>query len=160
MPRKSTKKENTTEPKVAKKRTTKKTTKTEVKEVEFNVSEMINWTDEECALKDKELHFSVAGVRDIFKSLKAVNDQLLATKDNLTLLKLSLAKGLMTGYKVTCPHCKREYVVNSMELNRENPILCKVCGTEYKENESISGIALIPDESIDNKIKDNETLTI
>lgn len=134
--------------------------KAEEKELEFNVSEIIKWTDEECASKDKELHFSVASVRDIFKSLVAVNEKLSNTQENLNLLKLTLSRGLMTGYKITCPNCKREYVVDSMKLNRSSYVKCETCGTEYKENECISGVALIADKAIDNKIKDNETVII
>ena len=79
---------------------------------------------------------------------------------NLNLLKVTFAKGLMTGYKIVCPHCKREYVVGSSELNRESTVACKVCGTEYKENENISGVAVVSDESIDDKVKDNETVVL
>ena len=159
MPRKST---NKTEIKEIKEAKTKKksTKKVEEKELEFNVAEMIKWTDEECATKDKELHFKVASVRDIFKSLVTVNEQLSTTQENLNLLKLTLSRGLMTGYKVTCPHCKREYVVGSTELNREAFVSCKICGTEYKENECISGVALVADETINERVKDNETVII
>ena len=149
MTRKSTKKATSTEAKVK-----------EVKKVEFNISDMVNWTDEECALKDKEFHFSVIEVRDILKSLTGIGQELATVRSNFNLLKSALSKGLMTGYKISCPHCKNEYVVSSSELNRESAITCKKCGKEYRENASISGIAVVSDASIDDKVKDNETVVI
>jgi predicted Zn finger-like uncharacterized protein len=114
----------------------------------FNIAEVIEWTDEECKAKDKEFKFYVADMRNILRSLVAVNNDLVETQNKLALLKSSLAKGLMTGYKIVCPHCKREYIVNSMELNRDSEVVCKVCGTSYKETENIDGIATVDkDES-------------
>ena len=112
----------------------------------FNITEVIEWTDEECKAKDKEFKFYVADMRNILRSLVAVNKDLVETQNKLTLLKLALSKGLMTGYNISCPHCNREYTVNSMELNRDNEVVCKICGTSYKEVENIKGIAMIDED--------------
>ena len=61
---------------------------------------------------------------------------------------------------IICPHCKREYVVSSTELNRDSAITCKVCGTEYKENENIDGLEMVTDESVSDMVKDNETVVV
>ena len=147
MPRKSTKKvETATEETKEKKTTKKKTTKKEEPKVEFNIAEVVNWTDEECTAKDKDLKFHVADVRNILRSLVSVNEKLVETTKNFNNLKVTFAKGLMTGYQVTCPHCHREYIVDSMSLNRKDKIMCKVCGTEYKEDENITGIKMASDD--------------
>jgi hypothetical protein len=152
MPRKKKSETEVAETKSTKKKSTKKMATsteslTEGKPV-FNIAEVIEWTDEECKAKDKEFKFYVADMRNILRSLVAVNNDLVETQNKLTLLKSSLAKGLMTGYKIVCPHCKREYIVNSMELNRDSEVVCKVCGTSYKETENIDGIATVDkDES-------------
>ena len=66
MPRKSTKKvETATEETKAKKTTKKKAAKKEEPKVEFNIAEVVNWTDEECTAKDKDLKFHVADVRNM-----------------------------------------------------------------------------------------------
>lgn len=113
----------------------------ETSKPEFQLSEIINWTDEECTEKDKVLKFTVADMRDILKALAAKNQEVLAVTEKLNLLKSTISKGLMTGYTIICPHCGRKYMVSSTELNRKDTVMCKVCGTEYKENEHISGIA-------------------
>lgn len=147
MPRKSNKKveekiEATVEAKSE--ATKKKVSKKE--EPVFTIGEMIKWTDEECKAQDKKLKFKVIDVRNILQSLVSVNDRLSDTTYKLNILKSSLSQGLMTGYKIKCPHCQREYIVNSMELNRTDNIMCKVCGTEYKEVENINGISLFSDD--------------
>lgn len=147
MPRKSTKKvETAIEETKAKKTTKKKATKKEEPKVEFNIAEVVNWTDEECTAKDKDLKFHVADVRNILRSLVSVNEKLVETTKNFNILKVTFARGLMTGYQVTCPHCHREYIVDSMSLNRKDKIMCKVCGTEYKEDENITGIKMASDD--------------
>ena len=147
MPRKSTKKvETATEETKAKKTTKKKATKKEEPKVEFNIAEVVNWTDEECTAKDKDLKFHVADVRNILRSLVSVNEKLVETTKNFNVLKVTFAKGLMTGYQVTCPHCTREYLVDSMSLNRKDKVMCKICGTEYKEDENITGIKMASDD--------------
>jgi hypothetical protein len=147
MPRKSTKKvEATTEETKEKKTTKKEATKKEEPKVEFNIAEVVNWTDEECTAKDKDLKFHVADVRNILRSLVSVNEKLVETTKNFNILRVTLAKGLMTGYQVTCPHCHREYVVDSMSLNRTYKVMCKICGTEYKEDENITGIKMSSDD--------------
>ena len=147
MPRKSTKKvETATEETKAKKTTKKKAAKKEEPKVEFNIAEVVNWTDEECTAKDKDLKFHVADVRNILRSLVSVNVKLVETTKNFNILKVTFARGLMTGYQVTCPHCHREYIVDSMSLNRKDKIMCKICGTEYKEDENITGIKMASDD--------------
>ena len=114
--------------------------------LEFSISEILTWTDEECSEKDKVFKFTTADVRDILKSLTSSNEKLKEVTEKFNLLKNAISKGLMIGYKVECPHCKREYLMSSAELHRDKPILCKVCGTEYKENEHITGISYASDE--------------
>ena len=151
MPRK--KKETTAEAK-PKAKATKKSTKKIAASTEylieerpqFVVTEMLEWTDEECKAKDKEIKFYVADVRNILKSVVDINEKLADITRKFNLLKDVLAKGLMTGYKIICPHCKRSYMVSSTELNRTSPIMCKICGTEYKEDENIDGVALSTDD--------------
>ena len=142
MPRKKkTETIESTEVKTVKKR--KSTKKEESKSIfpEFSIQEIVTWSDEECAEKDKIFKFVTADVRDILKAWTSMSEQLADVAGKFNLLKNTMAKGLMTGYKVECPHCKREYIVSSTELHRDEPILCKVCGTEYKENEHITGLA-------------------
>ena len=141
MPRK---KKTETEAVETKKKTTKKVE--EKVKPEFNITEVIEWTDEECKAKDKEFKFYVADMRNILKSLVAVNKDLVDTQNKLTLIKSALSKGLMTGYNISCPHCNREYTVNSAELNRDSEVICKICGTSYKENENIKGIAMVDED--------------
>jgi predicted Zn finger-like uncharacterized protein len=143
MPRKKKAETEVTE---TKKKATKKKVEEKVKP-EFNITEVIEWTDEECKAKDKEFKFYVADMRNILRSLVSVNKDLVETQNKLTLLKLALSKGLMTGYNISCPHCQREYTVNSMELNRDNEVVCKICGTSYKEVENIKGIAMIDEDN-------------
>lgn len=133
-----------TKPKATRKR--KSTKKVEPAPLEFSISEILTWTDEECSEKDKVFKFTTADVRDILKSLTSSNEKLKEVTEKFNLLKNAISKGLMIGYKVECPHCKREYLVSSTELHRDEPILCKVCGTEYKENEHISGISYASEE--------------
>ena len=142
MPRKA----NVTKTEETGKTTRKRSSKNTTTKLEFNMADIINWSDEECKEKDKTLKFTVADVRDILKSLVSTNENLVTTTNNLNLVKSTLSKGLMTGYQIECPHCKREYVVNSMELKREGTILCKICGTEYKEDEHIKGISFVSEE--------------
>ena len=156
MPRKSTKKvetttEETKEKKTTKKRATAKKAEVTTKETEalieeirptFSIEEMINWTDEECKAKDNELKFYTSDIRDILKTVKALKEELGTVSQKFDILRFTLSKGVMTGYKIICPHCKREYMVSSTELNRTAPIMCKICGTEYKEDENIDGITL------------------
>lgn len=140
MPRKK-KSENTVEskPKATKKKQSKKVEATEEK---FSISQIVNWTDEECKAREDEFHFKVSDVRDILKTVVDLNEKFAETTNKFKILRDTLQKGYMKGYKITCPHCKREYEVNSMELNRENAIMCKICGTSYKEDENISGVSL------------------
>lgn len=152
MPRKKkTETTEVTEVKTTRKRKSTKKTESSTAIPEFSISEMITWTDEECAEKDKVFKFTTADVRNILKSLVSVNEQLADVAEKFNLLKNTMAKGLMTGYKIECPHCKREYIVSSTELHRDEPILCKICGTEYKENEHITGLAYASDED-ENKV--------
>ena len=133
-------------PKATRKRKSTKKAEPAPTPLEFSVSEIVTWTDEECAEKDKVFKFTTADVRDILKSLTSVNEKLADVTEKFTLLKNAISKGLMIGYKIECPHCKREYLMSSAELHRDAPILCKVCGTEYKENEHITGISYASDE--------------
>ena len=159
MPRKKKTETDVTETKKVTKRATKKE-KANLMTSEFTIAEVAKWTDEECEAKEKEFQFKITDIRDILKSLLQVNKDLVTTKQNLNLLKTTLSKGLMRGYQVMCPHCKREYVVNSMELNREGAITCKICGTEYKENENIKGLEMETDESTSGVVKENETVIV
>ena len=152
MPRKKKTETEVTEVGTSKKRTTKKE-KANLLKSEFTVADMTSWTDEECEAKEKEFQFKISDLRDILKSLLKVGA-------DFNLLKNTLEKGLMTGYTIKCPHCNREYVVSSMELNRESNVTCKVCGTEYKEDENIKGIEMVTDKSVEDVVKDNETVTI
>ena len=159
MPRKKKTENGTVETKA--KATKKKAEKVEEHvNPQFSITEMIEWTDEECKEKDKEFQFNVADVRDIFKSLAEVNKNFNEAAQKLNIVKTALSKGLMTGYRIECPHCKREYAVGSMELNRNEKIVCKVCGTEYKEDESITGLEMVTNNSVENIVKDNETVVI
>ena len=144
MPRKK-KIETIESSKEEKKATKKKTTQKKVPDTMFDIAEMAAWSDEECKVKDKELKFKVADVRNILRSIVTLNKDLKEAQDKLNLVRITLARGLMTGYKVVCPHCGREYIVNSMELNRKSKVTCKVCGTEYKEDENIDGITVASD---------------
>ena len=148
MPRKSTKKvEATTEETKAKKTSTKKKAiKKESIKPTLDIAAIVNWTDEECTVKDKDLKFHVSDMRDILRSLAFTKGELAEATKNFNILRVTLAKGLMTGYQVTCPHCHREYVVDSMSLNRKDKIMCKICGTEYKEDENITGIKMSSDD--------------
>ena len=140
MPRKSTKKVEEAETKSIKKK--KAVKKEEPAEFQINVGEMVKWTDEECEAKDKELRFRASDVRDILKAFVDANKTLKTTIEKFNLLKTTLIKGEMTGYRVKCPHCQREYAVGSVELHRDGEIACKVCGTLYKEPENIKGITV------------------
>lgn len=150
MPRKK-KSENTVESKskATKKKSTKKVAasteslvEVEATEEEFSISQIVNWTDEECKAREDEFAFKVSDVRDILKTVVDLNEKFAETTNKFRLLRDTLQKGYMKGYKITCPHCKREYEVNSMELNRKDTIMCKICGTSYKEDENISGVSL------------------
>lgn len=147
MPRKSTKKvETVTEETKVKKTTKKKAAKKESIKPTLDIAAIVNWTDEECTAMDKDLKFHVADMRDILRSLAFTKGELVEATKNFNILRVTLAKGLMTGYQVTCPHCHREYIVDSMSLNRKDKIMCKVCGTEYKEDENITGIKMTSDD--------------
>ena len=158
MPRKSKKVEETVEVKEEKPKVTRKRKATKAEEpvveqkTEFNISEILSWSDEECLERDKVLSFKVSDVKNILKSLVSTTEQLNNVTEKFNLLKKTIGKGKMVGYEIMCPHCQRKYVVSSMDLNRTEAILCKVCGTEYKEDEHISGISYVPEpDEEDNK---------
>ena len=138
-------KEAVIEKEEVKKTTRKRRSKKEI--TPFSLNEMMKWTDEECKAKDKELKFKVADVRDILKSTVDLKEQLDLVTSNLNLLKSVISRGLFDGYRVTCPNCKENKIVSSMDLNRKEEVTCSNCGTKYKENENISGISYISEEN-------------
>ena len=154
MPRKSTKKATEEAVETKAKATRKKKEKVEEApaKVSIDVADMVNWTDEECEAKDKEIRFRVSDMRDVLKAFVSANEKFSTTLEKFNLLKTTLAKGQMTGYKIRCPHCQREYVVNSMDLHRTSTIQCKICGTEYKEDENIKGIT-VAGENVSEEVK-------
>lgn len=130
--------------KEVKKTPRKRTKKKEVKA--FSLAEMYNWTDEECKAKDKELKFKVADVRDIFKSVVSLKQQLNETTEKLNLMKNIISKGLMTGYNIVCPKCGEKHQVSSADLKRNEEIVCEKCGEKYVESRNIKGITFLSDE--------------
>ena len=152
MPRKKkTETVEVTEVKEEKPKATRKRKSTKKEEsipvaLEFSVDEIVKWTDEECAEKDKVFKFTTTDVRDMLKSLLSMKEQLDDVNTKFLLLKNALSKGLMTGYKVECPHCKREYIVSSGDMHHDGPVLCKICGTEYVETDHITGIVYASEE--------------
>lgn len=115
---------------------------------DINISDLINWTDEQCEEFDKDKHFTTINVREIARGLVSAmqkyNDLLVASEQ----FKKFVVSGKMLGYTISCPKCKITYNVNAPDLKCDEEITCKECGEKYIQNNNIVGLYVRDDKDV------------
>ena len=106
----------------------------------FNIEEIINWSDEQCENFDKEGGIPTIQVRNVVNKWNALSLDYNKIYNDYRALVNILSQGKMIGYTITCPKCSVSYNIKPDELNYNIDITCQDCGEHYVQNKNITGI--------------------